>query len=134
MLDIDLEKVCYLIVKAREFDVKVDPVEPHSGSNPADDGGREVLEDYADDPTYEELTSFLGSLNQDELAQIQALMWIGRGDYDKEEWDDVLAEAQSLDPKRTPAYLLGTPLLADYLEEGLSAFDLSCEDFELNRL
>jgi hypothetical protein len=134
MPDIALEKVCYVIVKAREFDVKVEPTEPHSGSNPSDDGDREVLEDYLDDPTYEELKTFLDSLNQDELAEIQALMWIGRGDYDKDEWDDVVKEAMSLDPKRTPDYLIGTPLLGDYLEEGLNAFDLSCEDFEMNRL
>ena len=133
MIEIDLDKVCFLIVKAREFDVKVDPVEPHSGSNPTDDGGLEILADYADDPTLEELQSFLGSLNQDELAQLQALMWVGRGDFGKEEWQEVLSEARSLDPERTPGYLLGTPLLPDYLEEGLSTLGFSCADYEMNR-
>ena len=49
MLQIDPEKVCQLIIKAREFDVKVDVVEPDPGSNPADDGMRGVLEDYPND-------------------------------------------------------------------------------------
>ena len=50
-LNVNLEKVCFIIVKAREFDAKVDPVEPEPGSNPSDDQEREILEDYADDPT-----------------------------------------------------------------------------------
>jgi Protein of unknown function (DUF3775) len=31
-------------------------------------------------------------------------------------------------------YLIGTPLLADYLENGLSEFGLSCAEFELGRM
>ncbi|MDB5651052.1 MAG: hypothetical protein JWL62_2572, partial [Hyphomicrobiales bacterium] len=31
-------------------------------------------------------------------------------------------------------YLLEMPLLADYLEDGLSGFDMSCEDMERGRL
>jgi hypothetical protein len=33
-LNISPEKVCYIIIKAREFDAKVEPVEPDPGSNP----------------------------------------------------------------------------------------------------
>ena len=134
MITIDLEKICYVVIKAREYDVKVEPHGPHSGSGEADDGEVEILEDYADDPTLEELSSFLQALNYDELAELQALMWVGRGDYTKDEWAEVLAETKSLDPKRTPAYLIGTPLLSDYLEEGLSALGYSCEDYTIDRL
>ena len=52
-LSVSLDKLDFIIIKAREFDAKVDPVEPDPGSDPADDEEREVLEDYADDPTYE---------------------------------------------------------------------------------
>jgi hypothetical protein len=31
-------------------------------------------------------------------------------------------------------YLIGTPLLADYLEQGLSQLGYSLEDFEVGRL
>jgi hypothetical protein len=31
-------------------------------------------------------------------------------------------------------YLLGTPLLGDFLEEGLSMLGYSCEEFEIERL
>ena len=43
-------------------------------------------------------------------------------------------EVRDLREMHAVAYLLGTPLRADYLEEGLSQFGLSCEDFELGRL
>ena len=63
-----------------------------------------------------------------------ALTWIGRGDYRADEWDEVLGQMRDVREQRTVDYLLGTPLLADYLEEGLSLFGLSCEEFELGRL
>src|SRR5215471_15391021 len=43
-LTISPETVCYIIVKAREFDVKVDPTDPDSGSNPGDDNEVDILE------------------------------------------------------------------------------------------
>ena len=81
MPDISTEKVCFVIVKARELDVKVAPEEMDDGSNPTDDGMQRILEDYADDPTYEELRSFLAAQSDDELKELLALIWIGRGDY-----------------------------------------------------
>jgi len=132
--DISTETVCFIIVKARELDVKVAPEELDEGSNATDDAMQRILEDYADDPTYEELRSFLAAQADDDLRQLVALTWIGRGDYDADDWDDVLSEVQDTREKHKIDYLLGTPLLADYLEEALSQFGLSCEDFELGRL
>ncbi|MGH6920115.1 MAG: DUF3775 domain-containing protein [Geminicoccaceae bacterium] len=134
MPDISTEKVCFVIVKARELDVKVAPEELDDGSNATDDAMQRILEDYADDPTYAELRSFLAAQSDDELAQLLAVTWIGRGDYGADDWDDVLREVQDVREKHTIDYLLGTPLLADYLEEGLSRFGLSCEEFALGRL
>jgi hypothetical protein len=132
--DISTETVCFVIVKARELDVKVAPVELDEGSNASDDAMQRILEDYADDPTYEELRSFLAALSEDELSELVALTWIGRGDYDADDWDDVLDEVRDVREGHTIDYLLGTPLLADYLEEALAQFGLSCEDVELDRL
>jgi Protein of unknown function (DUF3775) len=132
--DISTEKVCFVIVKARELDVKVAPEEMDDASNPSDDGMRRILEDYVDDPTYEELHSFLAAQSDDELAELLALTWIGRGDYGAGDWDEVMDEVRDLREMHAVEYLLGTPLLADYLEEGLSQFGRSCEDFELGRL
>jgi hypothetical protein len=134
MLGISPEKVCWIIIKAREFDVKVDIVEPDPGSNPADGDMREVLEDYADDPIYQELVEFIDSLNEDEQVELVALAWVGRGDYGVDEWRDVLEQARGARTSHTASYLLGMPLVSDYLEEGLAQMDYSCEEFEMGRL
>jgi hypothetical protein len=134
MPDISTEKVCFIIVKARELDVKVAPEELDEASNATDDAMQRILEDYPDDPTREELRSFLAAQSDDELRELVALTWIGRGDYEARDWDDVLSEVDDPRGQHTIDYLLGTPLLADYLEEALSQFGLSCEDVELDRL
>jgi len=134
MLTIAPEKVCYLIIKAREFDVKMEPEVPDSGDNPTDDADREILFDYPDDPTVEEIRACLEGLNEDESAEILALVWLGRGDYVVGEWETIVSTALEDVDSRRPEALLGIPLLGDYLEEGLSQLGHSCEDVELGRL
>jgi hypothetical protein len=93
-----------------------------------------VLEDRVDDPVAQELRGFIGALNEDEQIDLVALTWLGRGDGTIADWDELRAEASRAHNKRTATYLLGIPLLADYLEEGLAQFGLSCEEFELGHL
>ncbi len=133
-LRINPDTVCFVVVKARELDVKVDPEELDEGSNPTDDQMVAILEDYADDPTFEELKSFLEGLNDDELEDLLALTWLGRGDGTIDDWDDIMGEVRDVRERHTINYLLGTPLLADYLEAGLAEFDLSCIGFELGHM
>jgi hypothetical protein len=133
-LRISTEKVCYVVVKAREFDVKVAPEWLDDGSNPTDDGMTRVLEDYKDDPTLLELRSYLRAMNQDELEDMIALTLLGRGDYAIDEWEDLMIEAAELREDNAVRYLTGIPLLGDYLEDGLNEFGLSCVEFEADRL
>lgn len=133
-LTIPLEKICYLIIKAREFDAKMEPEVPDPGDNPTDDADREILFDYPDDPTVEEIRGCIEGLNEDEAAELLALVWVGSGDYDAEEWEEALATAREDADSRRPDALLGIPLLADYLEEGLDALDYSCADVERQHL
>jgi hypothetical protein len=136
-LSISPEKVCFVIIKAREFDVKDAVTEPDSGSNPSDDKMISVLEDHGDDPVVEELTSFISSLSEDEQIDLVALAWLGRDDNTIEDWPALrqeAARAHSARTTHTANYLLGMPLVSDYLEEALSLFGHSCEDFEINRL
>lgn len=133
-LSISPEKVCFIIVKAREFDAKDVLTDPGEGSNPSDDGMRSVLEDHADDPVRRELVAVISALNEDEQVDLVALAWLGRGDGDIDGWDEIRAEAARAHNARTASYLLGEPLLADYLEDGLSACGLSCEEFEAGHL
>lgn len=133
-LTVSSESVCFIIVKAREFDGQDVVTDPDSGSNAADDGMAEVLEAHADDLTQKELVAFINALSDEEQADLVALLWLGRGDGTLEEWNDLRDEAQRQHNNRTATYLLGEPLLSDHLEEGLSQFGLSCEDFEIDRL
>lgn len=133
-LTISPEKVCFIIIKAREFDAKDEVTEPDPGSNPSDDKDAAVLEDHADDPVVEELTSLINSLSEDEQIDLVALAWLGRDDYSAGDWPEVRAEAARAHNQRTASYLLGTPLVGDFLEEGLSMLGYSCEEFEIERL
>lgn len=128
-LSISPEKVCFIVMKAHQFDVKDVVTDPDSSSNAADDAMLSVLEDHPDDPTYRELRAFIGMLSEDEQIDLVALTWLGRGDGTLDEWEDLLEEAARLHNKRPAAYLLGKPMLGDHLEEGLALFGCSCEDF-----
>lgn len=134
-LTISAEALCFIIAKAREFDVKVEPVEPDPGSNAGDDGEVRVLSDYADDPTLAELRDAIEALNEDEAAEIVALIWVGRGDYGRADWSEALALARQRErPSETADYLIGQPLLGDLLEEGYAELGHSCEDVNAERL
>ena len=133
-LTVSSESVCFIIVKAREFDAQDVVTDPDSGSNATDDNQASVLEAHSDDLTQEELVAFINALSDEEQADLVALLWLGRGDGTMEDWDDLRDEAQRQHNNRTAAYLLGEPLLSDHLEEGLSQFGFSCEDFEIDRL
>lgn len=133
-LNISPEKVSYIILKAREFDAKVEPVEPDPGSNPADTGEREVLEDYSDDATAEELRAAIDSLNDDEVIDLIAMAWVGRGDFAKSDWPEAREIARQRHRHHSAGYLVGMPALGDYLEEGLAELGYSCVDYIANRL
>jgi len=133
-LTISPEKVCFVIFKAKEFDAKDEVTEPDPGSNPSDDKGIAVLEEHEDDPVVEELTSFINSLSEDEQIDLVTLAWLGRDDYSASDWPTVREEAERAHNERTAEYLLGMPLVGDFLEEGLSMLGYSCEDYEIERL
>jgi hypothetical protein len=133
-LTIATEKICFIIIKAREFDVKDEVTDPDDASNATDDNMISVLEDHGDDPVANEIRGFIGAMNEDEQIDLVALTWLGRGDGTIEDWHELRAEAARAHNKRTASYLLGIPLLSDYLEEALSLFDLSCDDVEMSHL
>jgi Protein of unknown function (DUF3775) len=120
MLTIPLAKLAYIVEKAREYDAEV----------PADDDEREILLDTPDNPTAQELRDAIDGLNIDEREELLALLWLGRGDYDAQSWPEALRQARETRSSTETEYLLGTPLLGDYLEEGVEALGLSLEDFE----
>jgi Protein of unknown function (DUF3775) len=114
-LEISPAKVAYVIIRAREYAAKVGAWDDSATS---DHDAESILEDFTQDATQAEIKSFIGSLNEDEQASLVALAWIGRGSFGPEELDEALATARAEHINRTEDYLLGIPLLADYLEEG----------------
>lgn len=133
-LSISPEKICFIAVKAREFDAKDVVTIPDDGSNATDDAMISVLEDHRDDPVAQELRAFIGGLSEDEQIDLVALTWLGRGDGDIEDWETLRAEAARVHNNRTASYLLGMPQLPDFLEDALADFGGSCAEFEMGHL
>jgi Protein of unknown function (DUF3775) len=129
-LEIAPEKVAHVIVRAREFDAKVGPWDVSPDEGDAEEDPASILENFADDTVYQEASSFIDGLNEDEQASLVALMWIGRGTFEAEELDEAISTARGESINKTSGYLLGTPLLADYLEEGLEKLGYAVEDIE----
>jgi hypothetical protein len=134
MLATPLEELAFIITKAREFDAETAPVDPDDGSNPSDDNDVAILGDTADNPSREELADAIDLLNDDQKAELLGLMWIGRGDFEASEWASAIAQARDSLDDRVTEYLIGTPLLGDYLEEALAALGYSLEEFGMDRL
>lgn len=128
-----LETICRLIQRTKELEAQV----PSAGEDDSpenvddlDDEGDQalsVLDDDLNDGVEEEVQSTLEDLAEDQLAEVLALAWVGRGTYDASEWDEAFAEAGELDPDERIGELLDMPLLGGHLEAGLAAFDYSCD-------
>ena len=86
-----------------------------------------MLTDAAGPSIRRELIEFIRDLDVDEAAALVALAWIGRGDFEPDDWRIAVAEAKQRAEGPTWKYLLGLELLPDYLEDALSAFGRSCE-------
>ncbi len=118
-LNITSAYVHMLILKARAVMVKEGLVTPEAGGNPIDDELPETLQDDPDDLTREELVEELEGLDADQQTELVALMWLGRGDAEPEEWENLLKLADERHETSTESYLLDHPLVADYWAEGL---------------
>ncbi|NKC51346.1 DUF3775 domain-containing protein [Ochrobactrum cytisi] len=126
----NIDNLEFIIAKAREYDVQVPATDEESGSNASDDNEVDILDASLANPTRKELFAAIRSLNIDERQELLALMWVGRGDFSAEEWDEAFATAADRDNGREAKYLIGTPLLGDYLEEGLVALGFDVEAYD----
>ncbi len=126
MLQISPQKIAHIIVRAREMEVKV---ESWGGARDSDDSDN-ILADLTGDATGLELKRFIRSLNDDEQAELVAVAWIGRGTFEAEELDDAIETAKIEKVNPTEQYLMGIPLLSDYLEDGMDKLGISLEEAE----
>lgn len=121
MLDINPDTVRFIIERAQEFQINENVSVSDDITAPDDVWLDHVQEMHGDDPIYQELKTAIDDLEPDQQISIVALMWVGRGDFGADEWDAAIEQAQESWNERTADYLIGTPLLADYLAEGLDA-------------
>ncbi len=133
-LSVSIEQVCFIIAKARQFEVKDVATMPSPGSNASDDRMVSVLEARANDPVAREISAFVEAMDEDQQIDLVALTWLGRGDFEIGEWDEARTQASAAYNDRTADYLLGLPLLSEFLEDALSDCGLTCEDEEIGRL
>jgi hypothetical protein len=129
-LEIAPEKVAHVIIKAREYDAKVGAWDDSPEDGDAEEDPSTILEDFGNDPTRAEIAAFIDRMNYDEQANLVALMWVGRGTYEKDEFEEAVETARAERINATSSYLLGIPLLSDYLEEGLEKMGFSVDDVE----
>ena len=125
-LGISLESVAAIVDAARAVQEGEE-----SGALSRTDEDEEGL-DAEDDENMDEdaLRAFISELNEDEQASLIALAWIGRGDYEADDWEEARALARERNMRDAAGYLLGIEMLGDMLEEGLEALGLSLEDEE----
>lgn len=131
MLTIDPSLVCWIIERIQEFHAQEDVAIHEEPEIPHDDwglAGMASVAEYADDPAYQEIKSNIDELEPEQQVCLVALMWMGRGDFDDNEWQLAFAEAKSNWTAHTAEYLIATPLVSDYLAEGLSMMGYSCDD------
>lgn len=133
MPDINTEKVCFLIVKARELESEDEGI-ASDASNASDDGFTSILTDDAFSTVRQEIEEFVDAMDVDEQCEVVALLWTGRGDFTADEWKSALLQARERHGEgKTSAYLLGIPMLAAFLDSGLAEFGESCEGFAGDR-
>jgi hypothetical protein len=127
-LSISPEKAFFIVAKARQSDSNAAESDVVTDLN--DDDATYGLADHGKQTDRSELSGFIRGLNVDEQIDLVALTWLGRGDGDLDSWRDLRSEASRAHNNRTASYLIGTPMFADYLEEALSQFGKSLEDYE----
>ena len=120
MLDLNPETVEQIIDRAHQYQTQD---EMRADDDDEDSPDLDALDDdavpNADDPVYLELREAIDDLEPDQQVSLVALMWLGRGDFTLEDWAQALQRAGEEWNERTADYLVRTPLLADYLSEGL---------------
>ena len=126
-LDISTEKVCSLIETLREYEGRELPTATRDVTE-GDDGPMESMEERPDDPSLDEAREFIAGLSLDERVSLQALLWVGRGDYGIDEWPSALAEARRRDSTGDLDFALAEELTPSEFAEGLAAFGRSCID------
>ncbi len=125
-MQISARRVAHVIFRARELDAKVGRWDSPGDSIDSDS----ILEMRRGDATETEVREFIENLPKDQQAELVAIMWIGRETFEPEEWDEAVQTAVDERTGPTSDYLLGIPMLPDYLESGLEKLGVDVSEVE----
>ena len=126
-LRINSDKVCDFIEAARELAGKV-PETTGDRTTSGDDSPLHLsIEETDGDPTRQLMVEFVAGLNVEEQVDLLALIYVGRGDFSIAEWNAALDAARDRVDGKDADFLIGDSALPAYLEEGLQAFDRTCD-------
>lgn len=128
MFTINQGIICNIILKAREINIADDLNLSEEKDDLSDAEWEQLLAEYQNDLSYQELKDLINELEPDQQQDVIALMYIGRGDFTKNEWKDARHQAHAIKIKNRSYYLISKSMLADYLTEGLAAFGYSCDE------
>jgi hypothetical protein len=135
MFTIRFDRVAYIAMMARQDDKDYSPDENYNDQEfVLEEENLDELETNVQEVGNPELVRYIEELNEDEQLDLVALMWVGRGTYSIDQWDEARSTARSGKTHTTSEYLLGTPMLSEYLENGLIEFGVSPEDIEKYQL
>lgn len=106
-------------LKGRENAAVADP-----GSNPTDDEAGIALEDRKEHLDDDEVAREIAGLNDRQQAELVALLWTGQKVTEPEEWEATVQRAMTEVDTPVTDYLLGHPLVAEHVEEGVKLLDI----------
>lgn len=128
ILNISSETICFIIGKSREFQAKEGVTFPEKIKDSENEYDTfQILADHKDDLTFQEVASVINDLEPDQKIELLALLYLGRGDFEIDEW----SKAKKMAKERLVAnnlmdYLFSKPFLSDYLENSLNLLGYSC--------
>jgi len=124
VLQINPDYLQMLMLKIRGLMAKEQGEDEPSGSDAVDDDNAEILEELPGDLSREEIVEEIQGLSAREQAELVALMWLGRGDAEPEEWSDLVQQAMERAETPTENYLLDHPHVTDHWAEALEQLGL----------
>ncbi len=135
-LSINPETIYAIIDRIHEFQAKEGIVLPEEMDAISSHSALQILADHQDDLSYQEALNEITNLEPDQQAELIALMWLGRGDYSKEEWKQALEEITrsfNFYNQDVGRYLFGKPQVVEYLLEGLKQLGYPNEEAWLSK-
>jgi hypothetical protein len=122
-LDLNRDTVRQIIDMALAFHTRDDVTFEEETAVADEFWSDQMSANFGGDPYYQEFKTAIEDLEPDQQMSLVALLWLGRGDFSISEWQAALKEAEDSWNDHTADYLIGTPLLSDYLAEGLQQFE-----------